>query len=112
MPSADKSTPAGDRPDKGTGPSRFGDEFFVVDDGFSGWTGLRNFEEWTEIAKACAIATGHFEIGALLALDGWRGPRTIRTGLARALGGIPSACVVPRRIGQPLAAGLSGGTSA
>ena len=36
----------------------------------SGWTGLRYLEEWTSLAKGFDIATGHFEIGALLALDG------------------------------------------
>lgn len=36
----------------------------------SGWTGLRYLEEWSGIAKAFDIATGYFEIGALLALDG------------------------------------------
>ena len=38
--------------------------------GVSGWTGLRYLEEWSGIAKAFDIATGYFEIGAILALDG------------------------------------------
>jgi hypothetical protein len=47
-----------------------GKDLFIVDNSVSGWTGLRYLEEWTEIAKAFDIATGYFEIGALLALDG------------------------------------------
>ena len=50
-------------PDKGR-------DLFIVDNSVSGWTGLRYLEEWTGIAKAFDIATGYFEIGALLALDG------------------------------------------
>src|SRR5438552_8958323 len=46
-----------------------GHDLFIVDNSVSGWTGLRYLEEWTTIAKAFDIATGYFEIGALLALD-------------------------------------------
>ena len=44
-------------------------DLFIVDNSVSGWTGLRYLEEWTEIATSFDIATGFFEIGALLALD-------------------------------------------
>src|SRR5258706_9098445 len=47
-----------------------GRDLFIVDNSVSGWTGLRYLEEWTEIARGFDIATGNFEIGALLALDG------------------------------------------
>jgi hypothetical protein len=47
-----------------------GKDLFIVDNSVSGWTGLRYLEEWTAIAKSFDIATGYFEIGALLALDG------------------------------------------
>src|SRR3954469_23933400 len=47
-----------------------GCDLFSVDNSVSGWTGLRYLEEWSGIAKAFDIATGYFEIGALLALDG------------------------------------------
>src|ERR1035437_3221142 len=47
-----------------------GRDLFIVDNSVSGWTGLRYLEEWASIAKAFDIATGYFEIGALLALDG------------------------------------------
>jgi superfamily II DNA or RNA helicase len=56
-----------------------GRDLFIVDNSISGWSGLRYLEEWTEIAKAFDIATGYFEIGALLALDGkWQGLEKIR----------------------------------
>ena len=42
---------------------------FIVDNSISGWTGLRYLEEWSSIAKSIDVATGYFEIGALLALD-------------------------------------------
>ena len=56
-----------------------GRELFIVDNSVSGWTGLRYLQEWSDIAKAFDIATGYFEIGALLALDGkWQGLDKIR----------------------------------
>ena len=54
-------------------------EPFIVDNSDAGWTGLRYLEEWSGIAKAFDIATGVFEIGALLALDGkWQSLEKIR----------------------------------
>jgi hypothetical protein len=48
-------------------------ELFIVDNSESEWKGLRYLQDWTEIASAFDIATGFFEIGALLALDsGWQ----------------------------------------
>ena len=56
-----------------------GRELFIVDNSVSGWTGLRYLEEWSSIAKAFDIATGFFDIGALLALDGkWQDLDKIR----------------------------------
>ena len=56
-----------------------GRELFIVDNSVKGWTGLRYLEEWTGIAKAFDIATGFFEIGALLALDSkWQALEKIR----------------------------------
>lgn len=56
-----------------------GRDLFIVDNSSSGWTGLRYLEEWCGIAKAFDIATGYFEIGALLALDRhWQGLESIR----------------------------------
>ena len=50
--------------------NRKGRDLFIVDNSVSGWTGERYLEEWTKIAKSFDIATGYFEIGSLLALDG------------------------------------------
>ena len=56
-----------------------GRDLFIVDNSVSGWTGLRYLKEWAGIAKSFDIATGYFEIGALLALDGkWQGLDKIR----------------------------------
>ena len=54
-------------------------DLFIVDNSVSGWSALRYLEEWCSIAKAFDIATGYFEIGALLALDGrWQPLQKIR----------------------------------
>ena len=56
-----------------------GKDLFIVDNSATGWTGLRYLEEWTLISTSFDIATGFFEIGALLALDGkWQGLDKIR----------------------------------
>ena len=56
-----------------------GRDLFIVDNSVSGWTGLRYLEEWSSIAKSFDIATGYFEIGALLALEGnWQPLEKIR----------------------------------
>ena len=56
-----------------------GRDLFIVDNSVSGWTGLRYLEEWCGIAKSFDIATGYFEIGGLLALDGkWQPLEKIR----------------------------------
>jgi hypothetical protein len=47
-----------------------GGELFIVDNSDESWKGLRYLQDWTDIASAFDIATGYFEIGALLALDG------------------------------------------
>ena len=50
-----------------------GGELFIVDNSDSEWKGLKYLQDWTEIASAFDIATGFFEIGALIALDsGWQ----------------------------------------
>ena len=43
---------------------------FIVDNGEGGRDGLGYLREWCEIADAFDIATGYFETGALVALDG------------------------------------------
>ena len=46
------------------------DEFFVVDNSDEHWKALEYLRQWCEISSSIDIATGFFEIGALLALDG------------------------------------------
>lgn len=55
---------------KTEGLAKPGGELFIVDNSDEDWKGLRYLEDWTEIASAFDIATGFFEIGALLALKG------------------------------------------
>lgn len=56
-----------------------GGDLFIVDNSSSGWTGLRYLEQWTEISTGFDIATGYFELGSLLALDGhWQKLSKIR----------------------------------
>jgi len=59
-------------------PPRAG-ELFIVDNSDERWKGADYLREWCEIARALDIATGYFEIGALLALDGqWQKLEQIR----------------------------------
>ena len=60
-------------------PPKSGGELFIVDNSDEAWKGVRYLHDWTEIASAFDIATGYFEIGALLALDGkWQKLEKIR----------------------------------
>ena len=47
-----------------------GADLFIVDNSDTDWKVKQYLTEWTEIANSFDIATGYFEIGALLALDG------------------------------------------
>ena len=51
-------------PVKSSGP------LFIVDNSPGGRTGVRYLREWCELAHSMDIATGYFEIGAMLDLDG------------------------------------------
>lgn len=56
-----------------------GGELFIVDNSDEHWKGIQYLSDWTEIASAFDIATGFFEIGSLLALDGkWQKLEKIR----------------------------------
>ncbi|MGC2108264.1 MAG: SNF2-related protein, partial [Candidatus Korobacteraceae bacterium] len=56
-----------------------GGDLFIVDNGDQDWKVRRYLHDWTEIANSFDIATGYFEIGALLALDGqWQKLNHIR----------------------------------
>jgi phosphatidylserine/phosphatidylglycerophosphate/cardiolipin synthase-like enzyme len=47
-----------------------GGDLFIVDNTDELWKVQEYLREWTEIAHTFDVATGYFEIGALLALDG------------------------------------------
>lgn len=52
---------------------------FIVDNTDEHWKALEYVRQWCEISRAIDIATGHFEIGALLALEGhWQKVDKIR----------------------------------
>jgi ERCC4-related helicase len=50
--------------------SKSGADLFIVDNSDSEWKAKDYLREWTEIAHTFDVATGYFEIGSLLALDG------------------------------------------
>jgi len=50
--------------------ARQGGDLFIVDNSDETWKVARYLHDWADIASAFDIATGYFEIGALLALDG------------------------------------------
>ncbi len=49
-----------------------GSDLFIVDNGDKSWKAKNYLHEWADLAHAFDVATGYFEIGALLALDGQR----------------------------------------
>ena len=49
---------------------KIGNDLFIVDNSDEDWKVLNYLAEWSEIPHKFDIATGSFEIGALLALDG------------------------------------------
>src|SRR4051812_133263 len=52
---------------------------FIVDNTSEDWKALQYVREWCDISSAIDIATGHFEVGAFLALDGaWQKVDKIR----------------------------------
>jgi hypothetical protein len=58
---------------------RTGGELFIIDNADDQWKAHRYLHDWCDIAHAFDIATGYFEIGALLSLDGqWQKLDNIR----------------------------------
>ena len=54
-------------------------KLFIVDNSDKGWNGQRYLNQWCRIATSFDIATGYFEIGSLIALDGqWQKLKKIR----------------------------------
>src|SRR5208282_1516458 len=59
--------------------SSTGSELFIVDNSDVDWKAARYLHDWCQLSKAIDIATGYFEIGALLALrDEWQKVDKIR----------------------------------
>ena len=50
--------------------SKSGSELFIVDNSDEDWKVVRYLHDWCQLSKTVDIATGYFEIGSLLALDG------------------------------------------
>ena len=60
-------------------PVTRGQDLFIVDNSEEQWKALRYLHDWCDIAKSMDVATGYFEITALLALDGqWQKLDNIR----------------------------------
>lgn len=56
-----------------------GSELFIVDNSAEDWKALRYLRDWCSLSKGIDIATGFFEVGALLSLDGeWQKVDQIR----------------------------------
>ena len=50
-----------------------GSELFIVDNSEDDWKAVRYLRDWCQLSKSIDIATGYFEIGALLGLnDEWQ----------------------------------------
>ncbi|MBS0516505.1 MAG: DEAD/DEAH box helicase family protein [Proteobacteria bacterium] len=50
--------------------SATGSELFIVDNSDEDWKVVRYLRDWCQLSRTIDIATGYFEIGSLLALDG------------------------------------------
>lgn len=56
-----------------------GADLFIVDNSDAEWKVKQYLSEWCDISRSFDIATGYFEIGALLALDGqWQKLESLR----------------------------------
>ncbi|MGB4858503.1 MAG: hypothetical protein WBP11_04180, partial [Dokdonella sp.] len=56
-----------------------GSELFIVDNSDDDWKVAKYLREWCDISSGIDIASGYFEIGALLDLDGeWQKVDCIR----------------------------------
>ena len=54
-------------------------DFFIVDNSDEHWKALEYLRQWCQLSSSIDIATGYFEVGALLALDGeWQKVDKIR----------------------------------
>lgn len=91
-------------------------EQFIVDNTSPEWRALEYVREWCDISDAIDIATGHFEIGAFLALDGaWQkvdkirlliGGETSRTTADAIAAALDTSIVVERQTGDAFLTGV------
>jgi superfamily II DNA or RNA helicase len=91
---------------------------FIVDNTAPEWKALEYVREWCEISDAIDIATGHFEIGAFLALDGaWQkvdkirlliGGETSRTTADAIAAALDRSITIERQTGDPFLSGVEG----
>lgn len=59
--------------------ARAGSELFIVDNSEDDWKALRYLKDWCGLSRSIDIASGYFEVGALLALDGeWQKLDSVR----------------------------------
>src|SRR5690349_11428021 len=59
--------------------NRKGGDLFIVDNSDKEWKVRRYLHDWADLAHTFDIATGYFEVGSLLALDGqWQKLHKIR----------------------------------
>lgn len=66
---SNKKVPA-DLPALQPKPPKPGADLFIVDNGDDNWKVINYLKEWASISSQFDIATGYFEIGALLAMEG------------------------------------------
>ncbi|WP_161988728.1 helicase-related protein [Pedococcus bigeumensis] len=91
-------------------------EQFIVDNTDEDWKALQYVREWCDISSAIDIATGHFEIGAFLALDGaWQkvdkirlliGGETSRTTADAIAAALDTSILVERQTGDAFLTGV------
>nr|WP_255459689.1 helicase-related protein [Micrococcus sp. TA1] len=91
-------------------------EQFIVDNTAEDWKALEYVREWCDISTAIDIATGHFEIGAFLALDGaWQkvdkirlliGGETSRTTADAIATALDTSIAVERQTGDSFLTGI------
>lgn len=89
---------------------------FIVDNTAEDWKALQYLREWCDISSAIDIATGHFEIGAFLALDGaWQkvdkirlliGGETSRTTADAIAAALDTSIMVERQTGDAFLTGV------
>lgn len=91
---------------------------FIVDNTDEHWKALEYVREWCEISTAIDIATGHFEVGAFLALDGaWQkvdkirlliGGETSRTTADAIATALDASMAIERQTDDPFLTGVNG----